>query len=103
MKKANPFYNSQKWKNCRTTYMAKCHYICEKCGKPADVVHHINPLHGTDYTSNPEKCFGEDNLMCLCHTCHNRIHHGSQAIAEGYSVNMVTGEVELSPPYSQKI
>ena len=95
---AHPFYGTAKWKNCRATYMKKKHYVCERCGKPADVVHHIQHLHGTDYWDNPKKAFGEDNLMALCHNCHNTIHHSSQRIADGYSVNMVTGEVEVSPP-----
>lgn len=100
-KKGHPFYGRSKWKKCRDAYKAKCHYICEKCGAPADVVHHIKELVGNDYYDNPEKCYGEDNLMCLCHTCHNNIHHGSQAIADGYVVNMVTGEIEVSPPVSK--
>lgn len=97
-KKAHPFYGTQRWKHCREAYARSKHYVCEKCGKPADVVHHIQPLTGTDYWDNPEKCFGADNLMCLCHTCHNNIHHSHQQIADGYTVNMVTGEIEVSPP-----
>lgn len=100
---AHPFYSTAKWKACRRAYMTKCHYICERCGRPADVVHHKKPLCGTDYYDNPEKCFGEGNLECLCHNCHNKEHHGQQAIADGYSVNMVTGEVELLPPGGDKI
>lgn len=96
-KKAHPFYGTVKWKRCRAEYMRQKHFICEKCGRPADVVHHIDPLKGNDYWDNPEKAFGEKNLMCLCHSCHNEIHHGKQQIAEGYFVNLVTGEIEVAP------
>ena len=96
---AHPFYSSKRWLKCRASYMASKHYICEMCGKPADVVHHKRPLRGMDYYDNPEKCFGANNLMCLCHDCHNNIHHSSQAIADGYYIDMTTGEIKaLEPP-----
>lgn len=93
VKVCHPFYGSAKWKKCRDAYKRKMHYVCELCGRPADVVHHKNELGPEDYFVNTEKCYGEDNLMCLCHDCHNKIHHSSQAIEEGYSVDMRTGEV----------
>lgn len=98
----HPFYMTGKWKACRKAYMAKHHYICERCGRPADVVHHKIPLCGTDYYDNPEKCFGEDNLECLCHQCHNREHRKKQAVADGYIIDMETGDVEISPPVGDK-
>ena len=98
-KVSHPFYSSKKWLKCRAAYISSKHYACEICGKPADVVHHKDPLHGIDYYDNPKKCFGYNNLMCLCHTCHNNIHHGGQAIAPGYYVDMQTGEIKaLIPP-----
>lgn len=105
LKVAHPFYGSAKWKACREAYKRKKHYICELCGRPADVVHHKNELGEGDYFVNPEKCYGEENLMCLCHNCHNKIHHSKQAIEEGYSVDMATGEIiynNQSPPYPSK-
>lgn len=97
-KKAHPFYLTAKWRKCRDAFMKQKHWICERCGKPAEVVHHIKPLHGKDYWENPEKCFGEENLMCLCYKCHAEVHNDYQQIAEGYRVNMITGEIEVNTP-----
>lgn len=51
----------------------QAHPLCEQCLKqgrttPTEEVHHIIPLSrgGTHST---------DNLMSLCQSCHNKIHH----------------------------
>ena len=100
-KETHPFYLSVKWRQCRKMYMRMRHYVCERCGKPADVVHHKDPLRGVDYYDNPDKCFGLWNLLCLCHNCHNEIHKSKQSIADGYKVDMVTGEIEAVPPVGE--
>lgn len=60
------------WKRIRDRYIAS-HPLCEKClteGRtaPAEEVHHILPVScgGNHSTSN---------LMSLCRSCHNKIHH----------------------------
>lgn len=60
------------WKRIRDSYV-KEHPFCERCfeaGKltPVDEVHHIVPLArgGTHERGN---------LMSLCRSCHNKIHH----------------------------
>jgi organic radical activating enzyme len=41
-------------------------YACEVCGKSARLVpHHVDEDHAND---------SPDNLMCVCHPCHNKIH-----------------------------
>jgi 5-methylcytosine-specific restriction enzyme A len=64
-------YNSR-WTQIRNRYVAT-HPFCERClaeGKysPVQEVHHIVPLSrgGTH---------AEENLMSLCRSCHNKIHH----------------------------
>lgn len=105
-KVAHPFYSSTKWANVRRAYLSSVHHICEECGRPAEQVHHKEPLMEEDYFVNFEKCYGFANLIALCRSCHNRkpghflAHLNKQRIADGYRVNMVTGEIELSPPYS---
>ena len=102
-KVGHPFYNSSKWRKVRLDYLNTVHHICELCGKPAQQVHHIDPLTDKDYYLNYEKCYGFANLQALCRDCHNHMDKhflsgkGKQAIAEGYSVDMVTGEVLASP------
>ena len=98
-KVGHPFYGSAKWKKVRATYLETKHWICEKCGRPANVVHHIEHLTEKDYFVNYDKCYGFDNLMALCRECHDRMPDhflariGKQNIADGYEVDMVTGEV----------
>ena len=112
-KVAHPFYGTAKWKQVRKQYLATVHYICEECGRPAEQVHHKDELKEEDYFVNYEKCYGFDNLIALCRHCHNRkpghflAHLNKQAVADGYKVDMVTGEISsadntnVSPPYPQ--
>lgn len=60
------------WKRIRDRYVSE-HPLCERCkaeGRltPVDEVHHILPISkgGTHDKSN---------LMALCKSCHNKIHH----------------------------
>lgn len=60
------------WHRIRARYVA-AHPLCEQCLKegritPVEEVHHIVPISkgGTH---------AEDNLMSLCQSCHNKIHH----------------------------
>lgn len=60
------------WKRIRARYVAE-HPLCEQCLKegritPVEEVHHILPLNwgGTNAKSN---------LMSVCHSCHQKIHH----------------------------
>ena len=60
------------WKRIRDRYYA-AHPFCERCleeGRmtPADEVHHLVPVSkGGRHT--------DDNLMSLCRSCHNKVHH----------------------------
>lgn len=63
---------SRAWKRIRDSYV-KTHPFCERCFEqgilvPADEVHHKVPISqgGTHDRSN---------LMSLCKSCHNKIHH----------------------------
>lgn len=70
---AKAFYNSREWKNCRENILRRDNYLCVKCGKPAEEVHHIihlSPKNISDIniTLNP------DNLISLCRDCHFNEH-----------------------------
>ncbi len=60
------------WKRIRDRY-AEAHPLCEMCLKegrltPVEEVHHILPIsQGGDHRRS--------NLMSLCQSCHNKIHH----------------------------
>lgn len=79
---AKHFYKSKEWKKCREAYYISQHGICERCGKPGEIVHHkiyITPGN----INNPEVTLNFDNLELLCQDCHNKEHHSSNVTAEG--------------------
>lgn len=70
---AKQFYTSNQWENTRKAYLISQHYICERCGGYANMVHHkkhINPNNINDVMIT--LCF--DNLEALCWGCHNKEH-----------------------------
>lgn len=79
------------WKRIRDSYV-KMHPFCERCFEqgilvPVDEVHHKIPISqgGTHDRSN---------LMSLCKSCHNKIHH---EIGDRYScVRHPVGAVKIS-------
>jgi 5-methylcytosine-specific restriction protein A len=83
-KKPNPFYKRAAWLKCRELILQRDNYLCQDCLKdkvirPADMVHHIEPLE-----DHPEKGLEESNLISLCHPCHNKMHpeKGNKAIKQ---------------------
>lgn len=74
------FYESKKWRSVAFKVRQRDFDTCTICYtdwlmgrimRPnlCDVVHHIKPLK--DY---PELGYMMDNLTCLCHSCHNKLH-----------------------------
>ena len=71
----SPYVNKKygrAWKRIRDKYVS-LHPLCEQCLKegrltPVEEVHHILPVSkGGRHT--------QENLMSLCKSCHNKIHH----------------------------
>ena len=108
-KVGHPFYSSGKWRAVREAYIRSVHYVCEECGKPAEQVHHKEELRDEDYFVNYDKCYGFANLIALCRDCHNKkpghflYGKGKQLVADGFRVNMETGELEVYPPHTAEI
>lgn len=76
------FYGSKRWKKTQLAFMMSKHYICERCGRPAKIVHHktyITPSNIND----PEITLSWDNLEALCQDCHNKEHQVTDAVAPG--------------------
>ena len=83
------FYHSKAWKLKRKAILMRDHYQCVECrrridqaredgtalhGKDAWIrravcVHHIKELK--DY---PDERLDDDNLVSLCHECHDKVH-----------------------------
>lgn len=64
------FYHSSVWKKCRAGYISSVHGICERCGKPGNIVHHKNKIT-VENINDPEITLNHNNLECVCITCHN--------------------------------
>lgn len=68
------FYNSRGWRNLSEEIINANHRECQMCKRDhtltrATLVHHIKPLR-----EHPELAYDRNNLMPLCHDCHERIH-----------------------------
>lgn len=76
---ARPFYRSRAWRETREAYSAARFHVCERCGRPGEIVHHRRRL--TPRTiDDPSVTVGWDNLELLCCPCHNREHTVKPAI-----------------------
>ena len=64
------------------TYMASQHYICERCGGVARIVHHVKHITPLNI-SDPLITLDWENLEALCIDCHNIEHISGGNIADG--------------------
>ena len=89
------FYKSKEWTQTRDAYMVAQHYLCERCGEPAKIVHHKIWLTPKNiHEQNITLCW--DNLEALCQDCHNKEHHAKNVRAKRYAF---TADGELIPPF----
>ncbi len=79
-------YTSAKWKRVRLRVLRRDGYMCRECRKygkavEATVVHHKK--HADEY---PELVYDMDNLISLCHACHEKAHpeKGNKALKARY-------------------
>ena len=73
---AERFYKSRQWIECRKGYLTSVFGICERCERPALIVHHKIELT-PENINDPEISLNWENLEALCQDCHNKEHHGS--------------------------
>ena len=79
---AGNFYKTQLWENVRASCLARAHGLCERCGSPASVAHHIEWLTPKNITDQRIR-LGLDNLMAVCRDCHAKIHIKSETTQAG--------------------
>jgi len=75
---AESFYKSQKWQDCRDSYMKSVGCMCERCASkgimtPAEIVHHIKHIN-VKTIKDPNITLNYDNLMAVCRKCHAELH-----------------------------
>lgn len=81
---AKPFYRSKEWEKVRQYVIRRDKYLCQKCGSPAEEVHHKIHL-SPENINDPEIALSPDNLVSLCRDCHFREHSNKRtAVAEEY-------------------
>ena len=94
---AEAFYHSAAWKRAKRLAMQLHYGVCEKCGRPAKIVHHkiwLTPDNITDH----DIALGLDNLMVLCADCHNRIHAKDSSVREGLEFDGAGQLVKMQAP-----
>lgn len=67
------FYASARWKKTQAAVMKAYNYTCQRCDKPAKIVHHRTWLT-PDNINDPNVTLNWDNLEPLCQDCHNAEH-----------------------------
>ena len=77
------FYNSRAWRRLSKAFLTSKYYICQICGDPAAIAHHIK--HITPQNINdPDITLNANNLQAVCIECHNTIHYSTGgAIVKG--------------------
>jgi hypothetical protein len=63
------FYKSRQWEEVRTFVLMRDRYICQRCGRPAQEVHHKIHL-SPENIWDPKITLNPDNLISLCKECH---------------------------------
>lgn len=69
------FYHSRAWKRLSRAFLLSRNYICERCGKPAEIAHHKKHLTAANVL-DPDISLNPANLEALCMDCHNAEHFG---------------------------
>lgn len=74
--KEHGFYVSKQWRKLRVKILQRDHYECQHCKAngvrkivKATHVHHIKELK-----DRPDLALEPDNLISLCHMCHEQAH-----------------------------
>ena len=70
---AKQFYNSSAWIKTSKAYAASKFFLCEKCGKPYKIVHHVQHIT-PENIGDAEITLSWKNLCCMCQDCHAAAH-----------------------------
>lgn len=76
------FYHSKAWKRTRAAYLDSVDGICERCGRPAAIVHHRRYITA-DKLDDESVTLDYSNLEALCRDCHNKEHFEGRSCEPG--------------------
>jgi 5-methylcytosine-specific restriction endonuclease McrA len=94
---AKAFYNSKAWLNVRREVLRRDRYTCAYCYGRAREVHHIVELT-SENINNINISLNPDNLISLCHTCHEAITLKQGDIDDKYIFDDNGNAIPISPP-----
>jgi len=103
----NLFYSSKKWRKFRETIIAQRGNRCEKCGNRIAVakeivIHHIKEIDETN-VDDAMVSLNPDNVMVVCHSCHNKIHpRGAASYTTDKDLQVQQVFIVYGPPLSGK-
>ena len=76
---ARAFYKSKEWEQVRQFVLMRDRFLCQKCGAPAEEVHHKIHL-SPENIWDPKITLNPQNLASLCKECHFAEHtHDKEA------------------------
>lgn len=78
---AKKFYKSKEWMNVRQGALMRDKYLCVKCGRPAEEVHHIIHLSPANIY-DPNITLNLENLQSLCTDCHFAEHKADRKVTD---------------------
>ena len=97
---AKAFYNSKEWEITRKSVLMRDRFLCVRCGRPAEEVHHKKHIT-PENIGDPSVTLNMDNLESLCKDCHFNEHRGEHA--KGLSTNEEYGYEFDENGYLQKV
>lgn len=92
---AEKFYKSKKWRECRDAFFFYRHGVCERCGDPGEIVHHVTYIT-PENINDSMITLNWENLELLCQDCHNK-EHGSRVMDDELMFTE-DGDVIHKPP-----
>lgn len=95
---AKRFYSSKAWLNCRKQALRRDLYTCADCDGRAEEVHHVIELT-PENINDASIALNPDNLVALCHSCHDKITKGFTGdVFEGYVFDGDGNVIPAHPP-----
>jgi len=76
---SNSFYSTKRWRQLSRAFLLSKSYICERCGRPAEIAHHRIRLTAANIKS-PEISLNPAVLESLCLGCHNTEHFSAGGV-----------------------
>jgi len=77
--KLKTFYAGKRWHDFRLMLIAERGPVCQRCRRvvttPLDLIGHHNTELTPENVGNPRISLNPDNVILVCHSCHDEIHN----------------------------